>query len=100
MPKLPYQRSRNDLHVKVKCNCPDPKLGDVGINRTIYMAGYADANFFDNVNSEPTDDSCDCGRPYRYQWFRDGLEFSWLDEKSLADCVGDIRSDLAEIMAR
>jgi hypothetical protein len=86
-----------DIFFDAECTCPDRHI-DI-LRHKIKLAGYADANFFDNVNREPTHDECECGRKYTYQWFRNGVEFQWLDEKSIADCFADIRSDLAEIMA-
>lgn len=49
------------------------------MNRTIQLTGYDDDNFFDNVNAQPHDFRCQCGRPYRLQWFRDGVEAEFLD---------------------
>lgn len=74
---LPFEAIRNDLYAKVRCNCPHHSMPDL-LKHTIRLVGYNDANFFDNVNREPRESACKCGRRYRYQWHRNGVSFCFL----------------------
>lgn len=85
-----------DIYFDARCNCQDRDLPI--LQHKVKLAGYADANFFDNVNSKPTDGECKCGRRYRYQWFRDGVAFEWIDDGTIAEGFAAIRRDLAEIV--
>lgn len=85
MSRLPFEQSRNDLHFKIECTCPSKLFegSDIAhlMKTTIRCSGYDDDNFFDNVNRTPRRSKCGtCGRPYRIQWFRDGVEFAFEDE--------------------
>jgi hypothetical protein len=80
---LPFTQSRNDLFARAKCDCPNPDFAGKPIadlmKSTIYLAGYDDNNFFDRVHAEPHEGSCrNCGRRYRFQWWRDGVAFTFL----------------------
>lgn len=70
-----------DLVAKVPCTCPheSAKLAALDIKHTLRLGGYDDDNFFKNVNANPRDGKCKCGRPYRFQWFDDGVDFVWVD---------------------
>ena len=80
---LPFEAIRNDLYAKVQCTCPSKLFEGKPIahlmKHWIKLVGYNDANFFDNVNREPRESACKCGRGYRYQWLRDGVSFAFLD---------------------
>ena len=69
------------MYFDLKCTCPyrsdNPELAKI-LKHTIKLSGYADDNFFDRVNSEPREGVCKCGRKYRVQWFRDGVEAAFL----------------------
>lgn len=84
--KLNVRSIRNDLYADdVKCVCPSKKWIGTDIEhlmqRRISLNGYNDSNFFDNVNKKPRIGRCNqCGREYKYQWFRYYVEFEWLDE--------------------
>lgn len=81
-PRIPFRQSRNDLYADLKCECPNPRYIGTDLEpimkHYIQLVGYSDANFFDNVNAEPRVNSCRCGRPYRVQWFRDGVEAEFI----------------------
>lgn len=66
----------NDLVVEFKCECPSALFIGTNIEhlmkQKIDLWGYADANFFDNVNSKPRNFKCKCGKEYSQQWFTDG----------------------------
>lgn len=77
----------HDLGFEVRCECPSPLFENDpspvlrAITHTFHLSGYADDNFFDNVNKEPRHSKCRCGRPFTYQWFRDGVEFAFDEVK-------------------
>jgi hypothetical protein len=83
---LKYNQSGNDLHAEpVSCTCKgtptwDFKTADQYPHK-IRLTGYDDANFWDHASAEPKDGACKCGRPYRYHWKRDGVEFDWLADE-------------------
>jgi len=85
---LTYSQSRNDLHAEpVSCTCKgaprwDFKTADQFPHK-IRLAGYDDANFWQNVNAAPRENACKCGRRYRYQWLPEGVEFEWLDAQAI-----------------
>ncbi len=73
-----------DLFIDLECTCPSPLFVGSDIEhlmpRILHLSGYADDNFFDNVNAEPMKGKCSgCGRPYQVQWFRDGVEVHFLE---------------------
>lgn len=76
--KLNYDSLGRDLYAKFKCTCLDPKWKDSEVahlfHTTIRLCGYNDAYFFDEVNKEPKEIKCDCGKLFKVQWFRDGVE--------------------------
>lgn len=69
-------QGRNDLVVKFDCTCPNERWIGTKLehlmNHRIVLWGYADANFFDNVNKEPRSFKCKCGKKYTQQWFTNG----------------------------
>jgi hypothetical protein len=70
-----------DLYFDLKCTCSyrtDNLYFANLLKHTIKLSGYADDNFFDRVNAEPLEGTCKCGRKYRVQWFRDGVEAAFL----------------------
>lgn len=77
----------NDLSYQTDCNCQDPKWADnkeTGhlFKTKIRLTGYSDNYFFDEANKEPKQDSCRvCHRKYIYQWFRDGINFEFIEGK-------------------
>jgi len=82
--KLGYESFGRDLYAAaVECVCLDPKWKDTDVShlfkRKIKLSGYYDDNYFDNVHKHPHTSQCDCGRKFTYQWFRDGVEFDWVD---------------------
>lgn len=82
MAREQYESSNGrDLYLRVRCTCPHgtPKLADLGVSHTLWLTGYADDNFFHNVNREPRKGACKCGRAYSVQWFEDGVEFAFDD---------------------
>lgn len=79
-----FRALSRDLFYDFECGCPDPKWADSAVadimKTRIKISGYADDNFFDNVNREPREAACrNCGRRFQAQWFRDGVEVEWLD---------------------
>ena len=66
-----------DLVAEFKCDCPSDSFKGSAIEHLmkhrIKLYGYNDSNFFDNVNKEPHPYKCKCGKEYRYQWTRDGV---------------------------
>jgi hypothetical protein len=86
MKTLSYESMGRDLYAeRVECTCPDPMFKDSTVSHLfktkIRLSGYYDDNFFDNVNKEPINLSCNCGRKFKFQWFRDRVEFEWDDAK-------------------
>lgn len=81
-----------DLYFDLRCICPSPLFEDSDISHlmphTVQLTGYADDNFFDSVNAEPREGKCRCGRPYRVQWFRDGVEAEFIAPADLTLKVG------------
>jgi len=82
--KKPYEsHNGRDLYFRLECTCLDPTFAHSAVaylfKRNVTLTGYADANFFDNVNAQPRKGKCQCGREYQVQWFRDGVEACWLD---------------------
>lgn len=75
--KLKWDRvGGSDLVVSFDCTCPSPSWVGTSIEHLmknrITLWGYADANFFDNVNKEPREFECNCGIKYSQQWLRNG----------------------------
>jgi hypothetical protein len=66
-----------DLVAEFECDCPNERYKGSPIEHLmkhiIRLYGYNDTNFFDNVNKEPQTLTCKCGKEYRYQWTRDGV---------------------------
>ena len=62
--------SGNDLSVDFTCTCPHTKIE--GLNHRIYLYGYSDNYFFNEVNTEPREFRCKCGKKYTQQWFSKG----------------------------
>lgn len=65
-----------DLAVDFKCTCPSELFKGSKVEHlmkeTIHLYGYNDANFWNNVNNEPRDFNCKCGKKYTQQWFANG----------------------------
>ena len=82
MKRQRFEALRRDLFFKLKCTCPyksdNPELTRL-LTHTITLNGYADDYFFDEVNKEPREGKCKCGRRYTVQWFRDGVEAEFID---------------------
>ena len=76
--KLPIKCLKgNDLSVDFLCECNNPKYNGTpleGLLQTrIYLSGYSDSNFFDNVNKNKRPFKCNvCKKEYTQQWFREG----------------------------
>lgn len=81
--RRPFRSLERDLFFDLPCTCPNPRFehGPIAdlMTYTLMLTGYADDYFFDTVNREPREGNCRCGRRYRVQWFRDGVEAAWLD---------------------
>lgn len=81
--KKQFEALGRDLFFKTKCECPSELFKGTDIEHimthTLTVTGYADSHFFDTVNKEPREGNCKCGRKYKYQWFRDGVDFEWLE---------------------
>lgn len=82
--RLPWECSgRNDLYCRVKCTCPSDLFKDSSVSHimkhVIVLIGYNDAYFWDEVNKEKREGTCKCGKKYFYQWFRDGVDFEWIE---------------------
>ena len=79
----PFRALSRDLYCDIECQCLDPAFADSGVahlfKRKVKLIGYADDHFFDQVNAEPRELPCKCGRRLRYQWFRDRVEAEWMD---------------------
>jgi len=78
MKVLEYTRHRNDLFCEFECTCPSESWRNTPIEHLmkekIKFSGYNDNYFFDVVNREPKIRTCKCGKKYRYQWKREGVE--------------------------
>ena len=75
--KIPFKNiGGRDLSAEFKCTCPSRLFVGTDVEHLmkeeIRLSGYADANFFENVNEEPRSFRCKCGKKYTQQWFRDG----------------------------
>lgn len=67
----------NDMFAQFKCTCPSPLFKDKpeladSIKKTIRLSGYNDDYYWNVVNKEPRELTCECGKKYRYQWI-DGV---------------------------
>jgi hypothetical protein len=66
----------NDLAVDFQCDCPHESFIGTDIENImkhrIYLYGYNDSYFFNNVNAQPRSFKCKCGKEYTQQWFNDG----------------------------
>ncbi len=85
MKRQQFRALSRDLFFNLQCTCPNPQFADGPIaylmKTTVKLTGYCDDNFFDNVNAEPSEGKCRvCGRRYRVQWFRDGIEAEFIDD--------------------
>ena len=80
--RRPFKALGWDLFFDLRCSCRDPRFADSEIADlmpyTIKLSGYADDHFFDIVNAGPSYSTCRCGRKFRFQWFRDGVEACFL----------------------
>lgn len=80
-----FRSHDNDLYCEINCTCLDPQFADSSgvslFTRNITLIGYADSYFFDVVNAQPGEWSCECGRRFRFQWFRDGVSVKWIDDR-------------------
>lgn len=67
---------RNDLVAEFQCTCPSERWIGTDIEhlmkKTHKLWGYADSNFFNNVNAQPRHFECKCGKHYTQQWFMNG----------------------------
>lgn len=67
----------------VECTCTNPLHADSPVaylfKRKIRLSGYDDDNFFNNVNKEPREAACACGRKFKYQWFVNHVDFEWVE---------------------
>lgn len=69
---IEFRSIGNDLFASFFCYCDDDATGRM---TQIRLCGYDDANFFDNVNEEPSIVKCrNCEQKYWYQWKRDGVK--------------------------
>lgn len=77
MESIRYKSLGRDLYADIgNCDCPafpdTPVLANV--KKTMKLSGYADDNFFDNVNREPKRVECHvCKKAWNVQWRRDGV---------------------------
>ena len=76
----------NDLLAQeVRCTCNNDELfkdkPHLGIKRKVRLSGYNDRFFFDEVNKQPRNGKCRCGRAYTYQWLTTHVNFGWDDEQ-------------------
>ena len=82
MTRQPFRAIRRDLFFDLECTCLDPRFAHSEIahlfKTKVHCTGYADDNFFDNVNAEPRVFKCKCGREFQIQWFPNGVEAKWL----------------------
>lgn len=79
--RIPFTMRRNDLFARLYCTCPavfDGVEHDL-LKHSIQLTGYNDDYFFNVANKEPRERECRCGRRYRVQWFRDGVEAEFID---------------------
>lgn len=80
-----FKQLSNDLFCDVDCQCLDPRFADSSVahlfKRKLKLTGYADDHFFNNVNAQPREASCQCGRRLRYQWFTSHVEAEWIDNQ-------------------
>lgn len=80
MEKIKYRNiGGNDLAVDFYCSCPSPQFKDTPIadlmKKKIYLSGYSDNYFFEEVNKEPREFTCECGKKYSQQWKNDGYVY-------------------------
>ena len=78
--KIPFFLLGDDLLAEFECTCFDLSYKDHPVFHSTFhtrvrLTGYADLNFFDNVNKSPRIIKCPCcNKEYSVQWFRDGVE--------------------------
>lgn len=81
--KKPFRSLGNDLYFTLECSCLDDRFKDSEVaylfKTQIQLTGYYDSYFFTEVNKEPRICQCKCGREFKFQWFVDGVEASFLD---------------------
>ena len=64
-----------DLYAHFDCVCLRwPESKSLKTKKEIRLVGYADSNFFDNVNKKPSEYTCECGHVTKYQWTLTGLK--------------------------
>ncbi len=72
---LPFKNiGGNDLSAEFDCSCPsrlfiNSPISDL-MKTKVYLSGYNDNYFFDNVNKVERPFSCHCGKQYSQQWTR------------------------------
>lgn len=78
----------NDLFVDIYCECPHKDYVGTPIAKImktkLTFSGYNDNYFFEEVNKEPKEMVCDCGRKYIYQWKRTGFEIEYVGKLKTA----------------
>lgn len=90
--RKPFRSLGRDLYFDLSCTCTNPLFEGTSVadimTHSVKLVGYADDNFFDNVNAAPRIGRCKCGREFRYQWFRDGVEAVFHSAREAADAAG------------
>lgn len=66
-----------DLSASFYCTCPDKNYVGTPIETVmktkIELSGYNDRYFWDEVNKEPREVECECGKKYTQQWKENGI---------------------------
>ena len=66
MKRKSFRALGRDLYFDMECTCPNKLFEGTDIEHlmkhTITLVGYADDNFFDNVNATQSRGRCKCGR--------------------------------------
>lgn len=76
---IPIRALGRDLFADVECTCKKELVPGVMVNNKIKLTGYNDSYFFDEVNKEPRECACKCGRILHYRWTPDGVSVRWGD---------------------
>jgi hypothetical protein len=76
MNRTQFDSLGRDLFAEIgECDCiafPD-SVSLAHFKKKVWLTGYADDYFFDQVNAEPREIKCKCGAEFIYQWRRDGV---------------------------
>ena len=74
-----YQRGKQ----QILYNYLPGRIFDFGNTASFAMVRVVEGERFDEVNKEPKQGECKCGRQYTVQWFRDGIEAEFIEPSKI-----------------